>query len=110
MAVIGKVDRSKFGSIQARHVVVEDVTGPGTTVTVPAGDTADVTFTIAGDVPRNVQYVGVSGVSGLPSDIYIAGISVDADNKTITLTLFNHSGSDIDVDADSVTVSVVAVA
>lgn len=111
MSVFGRLDKySKAGAVHARHVVVEDKTGPGSDVTVAAGGTNTVTFSIADVVPRNIEYAGVEYVSGIPSGLYIQGISFDKDGKTLTITFHNPGDTDITIKANSLTVRVVSVA
>ena len=110
MAVLGKVSRAKYGSIEERHVVVETVTGPASDTTVAAGGTADITFDIAKEVPRDVAYAGVESISGLPADVKIQSISVDKTGKKLTVTVYNAGGTDATISANSVSVVVVAIA
>lgn len=111
MSVLGRiVPPLKAGSIHRRRGIVEDLTAPDSDVSVPAGGTATVTVSIASEVPRDVAYAGVESVSGLPSDVYIADISVDKTAKTLTLTLYNPTTADITVSAGSLTIRVVSIA
>jgi len=111
MSVLGKIDPTpKAGAIHRRHVVVEDLKGPGSDTTISAGGTATITFNIAGEVPRKVEYAGVESISGTPSGVYVQSISFDKTNKTLSITLYNSGSSDVTVSANSLTVRVVSVA
>lgn len=102
--------RRRAGRIHERRVVVEDVAAPGADTVVPTGGTADITVSVAGESPhRDLEYAGVESVAGLPSGVYIAGISFDKTAKTLTLTLFNSTAADVTVTANSLTIRVVSI-
>ena len=110
MTILGKLDkRKKFGSIEERHVFVEDLTGPAADTIVPTGGTANVTFSIAGESPRDIEYAGLESITGLPAGVYIAGISFDKTAKTLTITLYNSTAADVTVTANSLSIRVVSI-
>ena len=111
VSVLGKVDPTpKYGAIHRRHVVVEDLTGPSSDVSIDAGGTNTVTLNIASEVPRNVQYAGVESISGVPDGVYISDISFDKTNKTLTITFYNSGTASATISANSLTVRVVSIA
>ena len=111
MSVLGKMDPTpKAGAIHRRHIVVEDLTGPSSDVVITNGSTGDITIDIAGEVPRTVEYAGVESIDGIPSDVYIAGISFDKSGKKLTISLYNGSGADVTITANSLTIRVVSIA
>jgi len=110
MTTIGVVKKyNKYGNIDERHVIVEDLTGPGSDVSVAAGSTANLTFNIASESPRDIQYAGVESISGLPADILIQSITFDKTAKTLTIRVYNKSTAAITIAAGSVTVRVVSI-
>ena len=110
MTVLGVLKRVKAGNLEERHVIVETITAPNSDVTIAAAGTATITISIAKESPRDVAYAGVQSITGLPANVYIAGISLDKANKTITITLYNaDTANAATVSAGSLTIEVVAV-
>lgn len=99
----------RIGPLSHRRVVSGSGTGPAQDTTVAAGGTADITITVDTGIKRPAESMGIVSISGLPSGVYIADITVDAANKTVTLTLANPGSSDVTVSANSITVTAIAV-
>jgi len=110
MVVKGSVDPTPLaGRVHRRHVIEEGVTGPSAGVSVAAGGTGTLDFSIAAESPRDVEEAGVGSITGLPTDVYVSSISVDKAGKKVNITVYNAGAAGVTVTAGSVTVRVVSL-
>jgi len=110
LTVYGIIDPNpKCGSIHRRMAISESKTAPDADTTITAGGTANISISIGGESPRNILYAGVESISGLPTDVYIAGISVDKSAKTLTITLVNTGAADVTISAGSLSLTIVVI-
>jgi len=110
LTILGKLDTGKkFGSIEERHVYVEDLTGPAADLALAIDAEGDIVFNIASESPRDIQYAGVESITGLPAGIYVVSITFDKTAKTLTVRVVNKTGAAATITANTVTVRVVSV-
>ena len=110
MTVLGIIDPTpKAGSIHRRAAIVETKSAPDADTTIAAGGTANISVSIGGESPRDIEHAGLESISGLPADVYISGISVDKSAKTLTISLHNAGGTDVTIAANSLSLTIAVI-